>query len=965
LAQAILAGTAVAQPCLGGQAAVTNQAFILDRVSRMSVLVVDDDDVDRERVLRFLKGSLLHFDATEANSGAEALRAVKGKSFDCIVLDNQLGDVIGSDILPTLQHESLQICPVIMVTGEGDEDVAVRALRGGAADYLPKRHLSAELLIHSICNCMDQQRLRDELAEAHRLLQNSVRAQARIINQRERDLKSILDHMPALISSWDASLHNRFGNRAYREWFGVSPEHMTAMRARDVIGAAGGQVVAPHIDSALGGAEQFFEYVTPAQPGQPARSCQANFIPDREADGSVAGFYSLVIDVTPLKEAQTRADELAAFNEAVIQSSPIGIGVYTADGRCLLTNAALLDSIGGEAGLGSRQKNLRTLAWAETSGLLREADATLADGRPRACEVYAADAADRTLWLECRLAAIDHQGERCLLLISQDVTVQRLAKTELAAARDGANAAAQSKGNFLANMSHEIRTPMNAIVGLSRLALEEDLPARSRDFIDKVHGSALALMGILDDVLDYSKIEAGELRFESVDFDLDELLQRMVDLFAAQFERKGLEFIIEVLPGVPSRLTGDPLRLSQVLCNLVGNAIKFTEQGEIVVGVSAIDPSAGPGCHLRFAVQDTGVGIDPASQSALFEPFMQADTSITRRFGGSGLGLAICKRLVRQMEGQVAVKSVPGVGSEFSFDVRLGVASALAPAPAHAELASQHVLVVDDNLVCRRSLATQLEALGVHAITASGGKAAIRRVARAQQAGYPFDAILLDAAMPGLDGLQTLQGLRRQEARRGWPASAVVMMVPTFGRAAFPLATQGEHPDHFLAKPVLRTQLLDTLLRVRGGTQSRAPTTGSDSLALLKTRAVALAGARLLLVEDNPVNQLVAAEMLKVFGIDVTVAADGVDAVEAVRDAGPGHFHVVLMDLHMPRMDGFEATRRIHALPHAEQLPVIAMSAAVLPADRALAFAAGMVDHVAKPILMEQLVNVLLKWVRA
>ena len=929
----------------------------------MSVLVVDDDDVDRERVVRFLTRSSLDIDATEATSGAQAVHFVRDRMFDCIVLDNHLGDSMGSEILPTLKRESRQACPVIMVTGEGDEQLAVRALQRGAADYLPKRNLSAEGLIHSICQCLEQQQLRDELAKVQRLLEHSVRAQALTIEQRERDLKSILDHMPALIGYWDTTTHNRFGNRAYQEWFGVRPEHMPGMHTRDVIGEASRLLAAPYIEAALRGEEQFFEYSTPAQDSRPTRHCQAQFIPDRGPDGRIAGFYSFVIDVTPLKEAQARANELAAFNEAIVQSSPVGIAVYHADGRCILANAALVETVSGSRS-NLLHQNFRALPWWQESGLLREVESTLMDGRPRGCEAHATGDAERETWLECGVATIDYQGERCLLLIAHDVTAQRAAKTELSAARDGANAASNAKGAFLANMSHEIRTPMNAIVGLSRLALEDDMPPRARDFIDKVHSSALALMGILDDVLDLSKIEAGLMRFESVEFELDELLQRVTDLFAVRIEQKGLEFVFEVLPDVPARLVGDPLRLSQVLCNLVGNAVKFTEQGEILVSVDLIEPIADSECRLRFSVRDTGVGIAPDSQPGLFEPFTQADGSITRRFGGSGLGLAISKRLVQQMDGEIVVASTPGGGSEFSFTVKVGIALANGASLDRSEIADLHVLVVDDNPLCRRTLANELEALEVHTTAAASGAAALGQAERAQRQGHPFDVILLDWKMPRMDGLQTLHRLHEQAARHGRHPVTVMMMVPAFGRDALLAEASAIQPDHVLTKPVLRTQLLDSLLRMRRGLQSSAPVTGPGTLAVLRTRAAGLSGAHVLLVEDNLVNQLVAAELLKVLGMNVTVVSDGTDAVNAVRDGEAGQFDVVLMDLHMPRMDGFEATRRIRGLPHASEMPVIAMSAAVLPADRAQSFAAGMVDHVAKPILAERLVDVLLKWVR-
>ena len=825
----------------------------LSTLPRLSVLVVDDDDVDRERVLRILKRPPFNVVLTEANSGAQALQKASERAFDCVLLDNHLGDAIGAELLPRLKR-SLQpaSCPVIMVTGEGDERLAVQVLQEGAADYVPKRLLSADVLVQSISHCLErqrlqdeQQRLREQLTEAHGHLEAHVREQDRAIER-----------------------------------------------------------------------------------------------------------------------AETRANELAGFNQAVIQSSPVGIAVFRPDGRCVQANGAASEAFHlSHAAL--MALDFRKLGWWRSSGLLHEAEAALLDGRPRRCEVRVSGHGRPGHWIECAVSVIDYQSERCLLLITHDVSEQRAARDELTAARDVAHAIAQAKGAFLANMSHEIRTPMNAIVGLSRLALEDELRPRTREFLSKVHSSAVALMGLLDDVLDYSKIESGQMHFESIDFDLDEVLQRLADLFSARVEQKGLELVIDVARDVPSRLVGDPLRLSQVLSNLVGNAVKFTDEGEVVVRVEVEAPVEHKACCLRFVVHDTGIGISPASQPGLFDPFTQADSSITRRFGGSGLGLAICKALVRQMGGDIGVISMPGGGSEFVFTAKLGVAAGDAMAADRAALAGLRVLVVDDSAASRHALAHELQALDLRWRVATSVAAGLRQNERAHRESRPADVVLLDAKMPGMDSLQVVEQLREQAERHGRRRPDVIMLVTPFGREAF--AAEHAHgaiqPDGMLGKPVLRTQLVDTIVRVRqgqrGGSTGRAPQT----IEQLRTHAQALDGAHVLLAEDNAVNQLVAAELLTRLGLRVTVASDGSEAVDAVRAGGTGAFDAVLMDLHMPLLDGFEATRRIHQLPGLAGLPVIAMSAAVLPADRAQSFAAGMVDHVAKPIVAERLVDVLLKWI--
>ena len=933
------------------------------RLPRLSVLVIDDDDVDRERVLRMLRHSPFDIRPTEASSGAQALALIGSQRVDCVVLDNRLGDATGLQLLPALQRESLQRCPVIMITGDGDERLVVQVLQSGAADYVSKRHLNAGLLIHTINRSLEQQRLRDELAEVQRCLEHHVREQALTIEQRERDLQSLLDHMPALIGYWDRSLHNRFGNRAHPAWFGIAQERMPGMHMRDVIGEADLRQAEPYIEAVLRGEEQRFEYTATARPGHPRRRCQAHFIPDRQADAGVAGFYSFVTDVTQLKDAQARAEELAAFNQAVIQSSPVGIAVYASDGRCLLANRALAGALSSTPAE-LRAQNFRQLAAWQVSGLLSVAEATLADGSARHCEVHEVQESGEDIWLECCLVAIAHLGERQLLLIAHDVTRQRTVQAELAAARDEARAAAQAKSAFLANMSHEIRTPMNGIIGLSRLALEDELAPRARNFLDKVHSSALALMGILDDVLDYSKIEAGQLRFESVEFELDDLLAQVADLFAARIEQKGLEFVFDVRPEVPTHLVGDPLRLSQVLDNLVGNAVKFTEQGMIEVRIALAEPVQEGSCLLQFAVDDTGVGIAPDSRPGLFDAFTQADSSVTRRFGGSGLGLAICKRLVQQMDGTIDVDSLPGGGSHFHFTARLGVGR---EAVSLADVAAQHglrALVVDDNPVWRRVLAAQLTDFGIAVDTAPGGIAAVGQLRQAHERGQPVALVLLDADLPAADTTQVLRHVRLRGQQPGSAPATVMMMVASSRLTGLLDATGEAPPEPVLTKPVLRTHLYQAVLSAARGRPGGRAAEGPLPDGLLQRRAEGLAGACVLLVEDNPVNQLVAGETLRRLGLEVVVASDGAEALELLREGGERRFDVILMDLHMPRMDGFEATRRILALPERLLPPVIAMSAAVLPEDRVLAFAAGMVDHLAKPVMAEQLVEVLLKWVR-
>ena len=668
----------------------------------LQLLIVDDDDVDRERLLRLLATSSLRVHARQAASGAEALALMQAEHFDCVVLDHHLGDANGADLLGPLKRAARSDCPFIMVTGAGSEDLAVHALQQGAADYLPKLQLSRDRLQHSIERSVQQHHLETEVAELNRRLARQVDEQAEAIRQRDRDLRSILDNVPALVASWDAQRRIRFGNRAYLEWFGIRPDDVPGLHIERVLTAEQYAASRAHVDAVLAGEPQRFSRTMTGRGSQGQRHLQVEFLPELGEGGRVLGFYVTLIDVTPIVEA-----------------------------------------------------------------------------------------------------------------------------------RDAAEDAARTKSDFLANMSHEIRTPMNAIIGLSRLALEVELPPTAKAYVDKVHTSAVALMGILDDVLDYSRIEAGQLRFEQVPLNLADMLERVADLFNARIEQKGLSLSIDIAADVPPQVLGDALRLSQVINNLVGNAVKFTERGGIRVSVQrTADPE-----RLRFAVNDTGIGIDLAQQAGLFEAFAQGDSSITRRFGGSGLGLTICKRLVELMQGEIGVASAPGLGSEFWFTARLPVAQPSPPA-----------------------------------------------------------------------------------------ATPLAAPVPALGRLPAP-------PPAELSEQ----EIVDAGMPLRG--------------------------RRVLLAEDNELNQIVALEFLRLLEMEVTVAADGAQAVAAMQQVPAGHFSVVLMDLHMPVMDGLEATRRIRQLPSCTGVPVIGMTAAAMADDRARCFAAGMVDHLAKPVMPEQLLDVLLRWV--
>ncbi|MBL0729018.1 hybrid sensor histidine kinase/response regulator [Piscinibacter sp. HJYY11] len=569
-----------------------------------------------------------------------------------------------------------------------------------------------------------------------------------------------------------------------------------------------------------------------------------------------------------------------------------------------------------------------------------------------------------TLWLAYRWR-VHHlhrrfdERERAAREVAEDLERRVIERTEeLARAQHAAEASTRAKSEFLANMSHEIRTPMNAILGMSYLALQTGLDACQRNYIDKVHRAAESLLGIINDILDFSKIEAGRLEIEEIPFALGDVLDQLATLVGMRAEEKGLELLFELPPGLPTALVGDPSRLGQVLLNLSNNAVKFTERGEVTVAVTEC-AREGQRVTLRFEVRDTGIGLTPEARTRLFQPFTQADASTSRRYGGTGLGLAICRHLVERMGGEIGVDSEPGRGSCFHFSVPLGLQPNAAPAPQDGDLQGLRVLVVDDHPAARELLRTLATAFGLQAETAADGIKALQAVAEADAQDRPFKLLLLDWHMPGLDGIGCVERLERAADRHGPPT---VLMVTAFSRAEAErqLAARGVQVAGLLSKPVTPSGLLDACATALGRPRG-VPSRSEQRQELLQARQAGLAGARVLLVEDNPINQQLARDLLNRVGIVVNIAGDGREALAILeRD----RFDAVLMDCQMPVMDGYAATRALRRRPELKDLPVIAMTANAMAGDRQKVLEAGMNDHVAKPIRVDDLFATLARWVR-
>jgi PAS domain S-box-containing protein len=660
--------------------------------------------------------------------------------------------------------------------------------------------------------------------------------------------------------------------------------------------------------------------------------------------------YQSALDVRKRSEEALRASEsrFRGLFENVME------GVYQTSqaGKILAANPALVRMLGYEseeelksAGLASDiyaepHKRLDFTSKLERDGVVRNEEITLRrkDGAPVTVldsSRLVRDANGEVIYLEGTMA---------------DISDRKVFEQELAQARDSAIQASRLKSEFLANMSHEIRTPMNGVIGMTSMLLDTNLSAEQREYAVAVRRSAAFLLEIINDILDFSKIEAGKLDLENIDFSPRSCVEDVLEMLFELAEVRKIELICHFEENVPEMVRGDPNRLRQVITNLVGNALKFTERGEVAVTVSAEDVEASE-VTLRFDVLDTGIGIRPDQMARIFEPFCQGDGSTTRKYGGTGLGLNISRRIVEMMHGSIEVNSEPGAGSTFRFTAKFENRSAGLKWQAPEELKDLRVLVVEDNRTARRFLMEKVRNWGMHPLECPNGGDTLEILQRYAEAGESIDLALVDCQMPGLNGVELVRAVRGDQRL----SDLQLVLITNFGHRSVALGGWDRAIAGVITKPVRGKNLLEILTH-RHDPQPIA----SDFYLSANHLAGFLSGCRILVAEDNLVNQKVASRMLEKLGHQVDVVSNGSEAVQAISRR---EYSLVLMDCQMPGMDGFEATAAIRARENGRvRLPVIAMTAHAMKGDRERCIGSGMDDYLTKPVSSEELAAVLQRW---
>ncbi len=825
----------------------------------------------------------------------------------------------------------------------------------------------------------EQQTIATELQHATHALKSS-----------EAFLKSLLENLPIYIYRKDLDGRYVFANPRFSGLYGRQPEQLIGKNVFDLTANKELAEKRAKEDLLVIAKGRTFEFEDKQSLGNgTVIYLHSVKTPIFDISGKIIGTQGMFLDITERQQAEQalkaakeaaeattqelkHATDALATSESFLKSllENIKVNIYRKDveGRLTFANKSYCDRKAKplEELLGKTDFDLFGREQAEKYH--RDNMRVIETRQPFETEELQIDSSGRESWIHIIKVPVIDSSNRAVGTQGMfwEVTEQKQAEEALKMAKEAAEAAARAKSEFLANMSHEIRTPMNGVIGMTGLLLDTELSPLQQEFAETIRNSADMLLTIINDILDFSKIEAGKLTFEKLDFDLAETVENTVDMFAEQALRKNIELASSIPEDVPCNLRGDPGRLRQVLTNLISNALKFTERGEVIVRLTK-ESSTETHTVVRFSITDTGIGIPPATQQRLFQAFTQADSSTTRKYGGTGLGLAISRQLVSMMEGQINVESEAGKGSTFWFTAQFERQAKDAKQSRwlyNRDLLDLRVLVVDDNATNRQILRHQLFAWKMQKGSAANGHEALDLLHEAAAEGKPYDLALLDMQMPEMDGLtlaRTIKAIPQIAATR-------LIILTSLGNVLSSQELKAAGIDAYLVKPVKQSRLFDTLVNVVGHATTDAVVTKANAPTLIEPlppELLRLRKARILIAEDNTVNQKVALSQLRSLGCSAEAVANGHEALKALAEIP---YDIILMDCQMPEMDGYEATRTIRKrereMNSSERSPIyiIAMTANALEGDREKCLAAGMDDYVTKPVRLAGLKVALAKW---
>jgi PAS domain S-box-containing protein len=769
----------------------------------------------------------------------------------------------------------------------------------------------------------------------------------------------IMEQAPLSVVIADSKGDIEYTNPFFTTISGYSPEEVQGKNPRILqSGKTSPELFADLWDKLTHGQEWHGEFVNKTKNGEEYEE-YAEIFPMKDESGEIRQYIAFKSDITQRKRAQRALTDQYYFTSQLLDFFPYPVFYADMEDNNRGCNKAYAQAFGVESGA---EQSLPPIP--ELSHISKEDYSLFVELKKKCFEKAAtvtartqrkfANGESRHILYSVSPYYLADQTPGGYMVIITDIEDLHRREEELQFAMNHAQEAEKAKSQFLANMSHEIRTPMNAIIGMAYLALRTKLTPKQQDYVEKIHRSGTSLLGIINDILDFSKIESGKMQIENTEFDLENTIDSTIAYIARQANEKGLEFVCRVSPDIPRFLTGDPLRLSEIISNLASNAVKFTEKGQVTLEarlIGRIDNRV----KLALAVSDTGIGMTPEQQAHLFEAFTQADNSTTRRFGGTGLGLAISRRLAELMGGTLAVSSEKDTGSTFTFTAWFDVAKGKRQTPRTAPpgLHGKRILVVDDNQAAREAFMEYLVAMKFRVEAVASGEEAIF-AAKQADAQDPFDLVLMDWQMSGMDGIAAARKLKCPSRLSHTP---IVVLVMTSDQEDIFRFAPDACIDDILVKPVSQSAIYDFLVKLFLPVNESAA-----GQVLLQEKQYGLSGFKVLLTEDSDINLQIAVELLKSQGMLVDTAENGLEAVRLFESGPEDAYHLVLMDLHMPRMDGFEAARRIRAL--SGDVPIIAMTAKTLDEDKERCFEAGINDHIPKPIDVDHLFSTLSQWLR-